>query len=239
MIVMPANSTGIVCGYLAGRYPGLLGHLFSPDAQRGPWPFMPYALDNGAFGAFTGNKPWDPVPWLELLMWAKNSGQAPRWILVPDVVGDRLATLRKWDAHALASRQFGWSLAFAAQDGMTFADVPADAEVVFLGGSTEWKLEALRPWCARFPRVHVGRVNGYRMLRLCEAAGAESCDGTGWFRGDAEQLRGLTTWLAETSGERPRGAQTSLSFDPFADVTEPGSTCSETERLAPCGDKKR
>ena len=135
MIVMPANSTGIVTGYLAGKYTGTLGHLFSPGAQRGPYPFMPYALDNGAYSAFTAKTAWDPVAWLELLIWAKNSGQAPRWVLVPDVVGDRAATLRKWDAHSLAASQFGWPLAFAAQDGMSPSDVPSDASVVFVGAA--------------------------------------------------------------------------------------------------------
>ncbi len=226
MIVMPANSTGIHCGYLAGRYPGLLGHLYSPGAQTGPYPWMPYALDNGAFGAFTSQRAWNRAGWGALLRWAADSGQAPRWTLVPDVVGDRDGTLRMWDEHAAFAAEMGWPLAFAAQDGMVFDDVPPQAEVVFLGGGTAWKLAALRPWCAYFPRIHVGRVNGYRMLRLCEAAGAESCDGTGWFRGDREQLRGLETWLAEVSGEKPRDDQTSLSFEPTAGPTELGSRSS-------------
>lgn len=213
MIVMPSNNTGIRIGILVGRYPGLIGHLYSPGGQTGPYVDVPYALDNGAFGAFARSKEWDPVPWLDLLIWARQSGQAPRWVLVPDVVGDRAATLRRWDAYATAAAQFGWPLAFAAQDGMTFDDVPRDAAVVFLGGGTEWKREAIAPWCARFPRVHVGRVNTYRWLRVCEAAGAESVDGTGWTRGDPEQWRGLEQWLAEASGAAARQEQTSLLGD--------------------------
>jgi len=235
VIVMPANSTGIVTGYLAGKYTGTLGHLFSPGAQRGPYPFMPYALDNGAYSAFTAKTAWDPVAWLELLIWAKNSGQAPRWVLVPDVVGDRAATLRKWDAHSLAASQFGWPLAFAAQDGMSPSDVPSDASVVFVGGSTEWKLDTLHMWCRSFPRVHIGRINTYRWLTVCERAGAESVDGTGWFRGDKEQLRGLEQWCAESTGQRPRVDQQSLFSDPTGDETGHGLKSCEITARAPVG----
>lgn len=36
---MPSNQTGISMGWLAGRYPGMLGHLYSPGAQVGPFPW--------------------------------------------------------------------------------------------------------------------------------------------------------------------------------------------------------
>lgn len=243
---MPSNTSGMAVGYLAGRYPGRLGHLFSPGAQRGPWPFMPYALDNGAFPAFSRRAVWEAKPYHELLAWAKDSGQAPLWALVPDVVGDAEGTLRAWDIHAERVAAMGWPLAFAAQDGMTFDDVPREAAVVFIGGSTEWKRQAVVPWCRRFPRVHVGRINTDKWLRFCEDAGAESVDGTGWFRGrlqgrvrlDTGQAKELTEWLAEVSGEKPRRPrQSSLSFDDFGTAVD-GSACCETAALAPAGGRK-
>lgn len=85
-------------------------------------------------------------------------------------------------------------MAFAAQDGMTPADVPSDADVVFVGGSTSWKWANLRMWTDNFPRVHVGRVNSRRLLEQAEQAGAESCDGTGWFR-DPERTAELEAYL--------------------------------------------
>jgi hypothetical protein len=153
---------------------------------------MPYALDNGAFPAHTKGVPWDEAAWLELLRWAQWSGQAPLWVLVPDVVGDRQATLDSWARYEEEVRERGFRPAFAVQDGMTFADAPGDA-VLFLGGSTDWKLGAIEPWCRAFPgRVHVGRVNTLDRLLLCWRAGAISVDGTGWFhRGQKAQLQKL------------------------------------------------
>lgn len=207
MILMPSNWSAGHLHYLAGKYPSLLGHLYSPAGQRGPYPWLPYALDNGAYAAWSRNRPFDMSAWLRLLDWAKQSGQAPRWVLIPDAVGDKDLTLYQWSQLAdQTRRQYGWPLAFAAQDGMTPGEIPADADVVFIGGSTDWKRQAIHPFSRAFSRVHVGRVNTYRWLRVCTDAGAESCDGTGWGRGDQQQLAGLIQWLQEESGEvhRPR-----------------------------------
>lgn len=209
-MVMPANNTGIQVGYLAGRFPGQLGHLFSPGGERGPFQFMPYALDNDAYGAFTQGREWDEAAWLVLLEWARISGQAPLWVLVPDVVGDRLRTLRKWEMYHHVLRLYGWPLAFAVQDGMEPRDVPSGADVVFVGGSTDFKWSTYRDWCATFPRVHIGRVNTYGQLCKCAQAGAESVDGTGWFRGDQRQYRGLLRFLEEQAGIRTPHVQGEL-----------------------------
>lgn len=211
MVIMLANNTGIQVGFLAGRFPGRIGHLFSPGAQRGPYPFVPYALDNGAYGAFTANREWDENAWCGLLEWARISGQKPLWTLVPDVVGNRVGTLRKWDMFHDVARRYKWPLAFAVQDGMRPKDVPKSAEVVFVGGSTDWKWSTVPLWCAHFPRVHVGRVNEYSKLWVCHNAGAESVDGTGWMREPGgRQYRGLVAYLEETSGERRKLKQEAL-----------------------------
>jgi hypothetical protein len=204
MVVMLANNTGIEVGYLAGKFPGSIGHLFSPGAQRGPFPFCKYALDNGVFAK---GPDWEPAAWIKMLEWAKLSGQSPLWNLVPDSVGDRDATLRKWDEYSPVARRYGWPLAFAVQDGMTHADVPKEAAVVFVGGSTEWKWNTYRDWCAAFPHVHIGRVNTYRRLYDCYDAGAASTDGTGFMRGNQRQKRGLVAFLEETRGLKKRVMQ--------------------------------
>lgn len=205
MIVMLASNTGIRAGYFAGRYPGRIGHLFSPGDQKGPFEFCDYSLDNGAFlGKWTLEK------WVKLLEWAKLSDKDPRWILVPDIVSDRDGTLALWREHSPLAARYGWPLAFAVQDGMTPKDVPANAEVVFVGGSTFWKWQSLPTWCKAFHRVHVGRVNTYRRLWTCHDNGAESIDGTGWLRGNQKQYRGLAAYLAESSGETKRAIQGTL-----------------------------
>lgn len=206
-MVMLANNTGVRTGYLAGRFPGKIGHLFSPGAQRGPFEFIQYSLDNGAFAR---RDDWDEAAWVKLLDWAKLSGQNPMWALVPDCVADREGTLKRWGKYSAVLSEYGWPLAFAVQDGMTTADVPQNAQVVFVGGSTEWKWQTLRAWCSNFPRVHVGRVNTYRRLWECHDAGAESIDGTGWMRGDQRQYRGLLAYLQESTGSRKRVLQIGL-----------------------------
>jgi hypothetical protein len=199
MIIMLSNQTGIVEGYLAAKYPGKVGHLFSPGGQRGPWDFMPYALDNGAFPAFTKKEEWDAGAWFNLLRWAQWSGQQPLWALVPDVVGDRVATLKKWEVFSPMVVERGFKPAFAVQDGMTFDDAP-DGCVLFLGGSTEWKCAAIPRWCEKFTgRVHVGRVNTIDRLLAAYRAGAISVDGTGWFH--KGQRAGLIKFLEETCSQ--------------------------------------
>lgn len=193
--VMPSNSGKALIHYLAGKHPGALGHLYAPGGQRGPFAWLPYALDNGAWPAFKNGRAWDGDAYGELLGWAERADAAPLWLLVPDKVGDRDETLRLWDAWYAPLARLGWPLAFAAQDGMTPADVPGEAEVIFVGGTYEWKWRAAPELCAAFPRVHVGRVNSPRRLWQLLEWGAESCDGTGWNMGDRTQTQGLVHFL--------------------------------------------
>lgn len=201
MIVMPSNNSSMHLGWLAGQYPGRIGWLLSPGGWRRPHRWMPYALDNDAFQAWIRSQSWDEVAYLEMLSKVAKEKLAPRWLLVPDVVANREATLERWHQWAPRLAKYGWPLAFAVQDGMTQDDVPRDATVVFVGGTTEWKWATIWDWCQNNERVHVARVNGYEGLWNCHDAGAESCDGTGWFRGDQEQLAGLENYLRESTSD--------------------------------------
>jgi hypothetical protein len=142
---------------------------------------MPYALDNDAFSAWKSGQAWDESAWKKLLAKAAAQPQGPMWALVPDVVANREATLANWNKYRGVVADYGWPLAFAVQDGMESGDVPREASVVFVGGSTRWKWRTARQWCANFPRVHIGRVR-VRKLQLAEEMGAESIDGTGFMR---------------------------------------------------------
>ncbi|MEQ1934666.1 MAG: hypothetical protein ABL962_12450 [Fimbriimonadaceae bacterium] len=200
---MPANNTHWLVHYWAGIY-GNLGHLYGPARTENPMPHLPYALDNGAFGAFTQKREWDAEAFVKHVERYAFHALRPQWCVVPDVVADREATLAKWSQWApVLMDRYHLSLALAVQDGMTIEDViPLDPapDIIFVGGSTEWKWETVPMWCASWSRVHVGRVNTGDALRICKKAGAESCDGTGWFRGRPEQIKQLGYFLCEQAG---------------------------------------
>lgn len=209
MIVMPSNNSGFVCGMIAGTFPRNVGHLFSTDSWRqnppepmAGLPTMPWALDNGAFPAWLQKRPWNESAYWERLEFCRMLPTKPLWVIVPDVVADRESTLRNWFRHYPTVRDMGYHCAFAAQDGMTPDDIPPGADCVFIGGTTEWKWANVARFCAAHPNVHVGRVNSERLLWQAYDAGAKSCDGTGWFRGDRKQLAGLVRFLTEITQGR-------------------------------------
>ena len=199
MIVMVSNQIGFRTHYLQGRYGGL-GLLLPPHGLNGVFPHLPYALDNGAFSSWKNEEPWMEEKFRKALVYCYEAPRQPRWVVVPDVVTDAEATFRMWDEWAPIVSEKGFSLAFAVQDGMTPEMVNrsnVDPEVIFVGGSTEFKWSTLAAWTDNFPRVHVGRVNGLRDLMRCHKKGVESCDGTGFFRGRRGQLYELITYLRE------------------------------------------
>lgn len=210
MIVMPANATGWFWHALA-RETGRLGHLYSPGAQRGPWPWFPYALDNGAFSCWDRTKnafddeKWriTEAAWQRLLFWAAAAPRRPMWAIVPDVPGDAQRTLDRWSQ--LAGTLGDLPIAIAVQDGLEPSHVKAlkvQPQVVAVGGTTEWKWATWTKWVQAFPRVHVLRVNAPTKLEELEAGGVESCDGTGWNRGDRKQTAGLEEWARAKANPR-------------------------------------
>ena len=213
MMIMPANHSSPMIHSWAGKPPGKMGWLIGPSAmpktKLRPW--MPFALDNDAFSAWSKKREWDVHMWLTMMGQVKVSGLVPRWALVPDVVADRDGTLEKWEKYSPIAAQFGWDLAFAVQDGMTPADLP-DNCVVFVGGTTDWKWQNLPMWTETGRRVHVGRVNEINKVLWCEELGVESVDGTGWMRGtDAgRQARDLAAWVEGTSTIKSYGDPSDL-----------------------------
>lgn len=188
-MMLLSGQSNRVWHYLAGKFPGSVGVLLSPSYWKkvpiDPW--MPFVLDNGAFIAWRDGVPWDVLAWRDMLAHVKMRGIDPLWVAVPDVVGNKDATIQKWDLYASEVRLKGWRAAFCAQDGMTPSDVPSDAEVIFIGGTDRWKFPNLGRWTRNFPRVHCARVNAPEMFEACEREGCESIDGTGWFMDPSRQ----------------------------------------------------
>jgi len=170
--------------YWCGKYPGSVGVLIGPSyKQRVPvdaW--MPFVLDNDAFTCWRDKTPWNVEAWRTMLQWIRMTRLTPLWAAIPDVVGNREATIANWPRYRDEIQSLGWPTAFCVQDGMTPVDVPSDADVVFVGGTDRWKFPNLSMWCENFPRVHCARVNAPEMIYSCSNLGCESIDGTGWFR---------------------------------------------------------
>ena len=210
MIVMPSNCAKGIVHYWAGQgYP--IGWLFTPNSSRTPVPWLPYAVDNGRFAVWSSGKQWHERDFLSLLDLYNVAQQKPRFVNVPDEVGDADETKRMWDKwYPVLTQSYDLTWSFCVQDGMTPDDVPAEASIVFVGGTMEWKLRNLTMWTDSFDRVHVGAVNTLKNLLRCRELGVESCDGTGWFR-SPKMTDALIKYFQINAGEIELPDQMTLS----------------------------
>jgi hypothetical protein len=189
----------------AASWSGELGLLIQPDnsyhlkIDR----FEAWAADNGCFAS-----KWDETKWWGWLrdvaahaakgadLTCEITGETFHedllatclFAVAPDVVGDAEATLKKSRPWLSKIRDLGLPVAFVAQDGSEDLDanlIPwGEFDVLFLGGSTEFKLDpdragkVTREAVRRGIPVHMGRVNSAKRLKLAEAWGCETADGT-------------------------------------------------------------
>lgn len=189
-VVMVSNLYKLA-GKLLQKFPGRIGMMLGPGQSWTDPRGIPYAYDNGRFPIWNRGGAWDELLWLDSLRKSVANTIRPLWIVVPDVVANREATIKEWNERAPELEQFGPPLAIAVQDGMTPTDIHSldiQPTVIFVGGSTTWKWRNLQRWCDEFPRVHIGRVNTYGLLWKADRAGAESSDGTGWWH-DKQQAQ--------------------------------------------------
>lgn len=209
MITLVAANSNPLLHYLSGKYPLKIGWMVSPATKFfEPRKWLPYAIDNGKYAAYSAKTEWDENGFFEFLDKYQYQKYKPDWVVVPDEVGNRDKTLWNWTQYERRIRMYKWRLAFVVQDGMTPNDVPDSADIVFVGGSTKWKWRNVALFCATFPRVHVGRVNSGEKLEYCERVGAESVDGSGFFReGDGPRVNELVDFV---SGIRRHGDQKQL-----------------------------
>lgn len=198
MTVMVAANSNRLLRVLASINPGAIGWMLSPATGfKQPVEWLPYAVDNGKFAAHRNNQPWNINHFFSILDRCRISPNKPRWIVVPDEILNAEATKRLWRDYRSELMRYGWPLAFVAQDGMVPRDVPRNADVVFIGGSTNWKWRNVAHFAATFPRVHVGRVNWHDKLEYCSRLGIESVDGSGFFRqGDGPRVQQLVEFIS-------------------------------------------
>jgi len=161
---------------------GWLGCMTTPaQGQTVPDGAM-WAADNGRFGkGWPGLDLW--FAWLSVMV--KRHGTARcLFALAPDVPFDAEGTLAESLPWLPRIRQLGVPAAFAAQDGCEELGVPwGQFDVLFLAGTTEWKLGPSAERLARHATdlgkpVHMGRVNSWRRFALAEWFGCSTADGT-------------------------------------------------------------
>jgi hypothetical protein len=182
-----------------------IGLLVTPDTGYLPQiPAFPYhAADNGCF-----NHPErSPEQFLRWLKRVPVGLFAP----APDVVGDAQLTLERSRPILPLIRDLGWPAAFVAQDGIEHTEIPWEGfDVLFLGGTTKFKLgpvarEFARQAKLKDKRVHMGRVNSFKRLKLAQEWGCDTVDGTFLAFGPQVNLPKLLKWLERIKGVTPCG----------------------------------
>jgi hypothetical protein len=176
---------------------GRLGAIVTPKQGNRLPDVQFWIADNGCFGqGYPGDTRW--MSWLRELPYDRASCE---FATAPDVVGDAAATLTRSVPWLEPIRAAGYPAAFVAQDGLTIAATPWDEfDVLFLGGSTSWKLgpdaRALAEHARELSkRVHCGRVNSWKRLAYVESIGCTSADGTYLTYGPDMNLPKLLAWL--------------------------------------------
>lgn len=142
---------------------------------------MPYAIDNGAWTAFSKGLPWDEDRFRRVV---ETHGARADFVVVPDIVTGGLASLKFTERWLPKLEHLALRL-IAVQDGMAPWDVApflGRGIGLFVGGSTEWKWASLPHWGFLARRtgsyLHVGRVNTTRRILECIRVGAHSFDGS-------------------------------------------------------------
>lgn len=218
---------------VAGVFWGDLGLLVQPGnsyhlkIDR----FAFWAADNGCFSPsgkeFNAAEWWAWLEGLEAatsgLDWSRhelegageeyNAASTCLFATAPDVVGDAEATLERSRPWLSKIRALGLPVAFVAQDGAELEPdrlIPwGEFDVLFLGGSTEWKEDPERAGLlTRLARergipVHMGRVNSARRFALAASWDCETADGTLLAFGSAQNIHRPIKWFdAENFGNR-------------------------------------
>lgn len=180
---------------------GQLGCITTPG-QRNIIPARAdVCADNGAFGSsYVGDDRW--YDWLGTLPLDQV-----RFAVAPDVPFEAAATLERSTPWLPRIRALGIAAALVAQDGLETLDVPwPDFDVLFLGGTTAWKLgpaaaELARAAQRRGKPVHMGRVNSAKRMRYARHLGCASVDGTFLTFGPDRRLPDVLAWLHESNDQ--------------------------------------
>lgn len=192
-----------------GRFTGIHDNGISQMIRGG----FAWAADNrmftGAFREFSNRKAygrghklgwWD---WLTLMLEVRETC---KFVVIPDVIRDANATIKRFPDYAPRIKAMGYPVAFVAQDGQENLPLPDDYDALFIGGSTNWKLglgakRLMLEAKARGKWVHMGRVNSRSRIAYCRSLGIDSVDGTHVIYEPDKAIERIKSWMTEPNYE--------------------------------------
>lgn len=175
---------------------GLLDCIDTPRQGNVALEGATWCADNGCF-----SDKWVEAEWWTWLQNNAYRADSCAFAVAPDVVADAAATLDRSLPWLPRIRALGYPTAFVIQDGQEDLPMPwDDFDVVFIGGSTGWKLgrharALVAEAKARGKWVHMGRVNSEKRMRYADAIGCDSVDGTYIAYGPDTNLPDVLAWL--------------------------------------------
>ncbi len=149
-----------------------------------------FAIDNGAYGAWSSGQPWNERRFLHILNRVLEGGHRPDFVAVPDIVAGGLESLR-FSVDYIGSLPPHLPYYLVVQDGMGPDDVVPELarfRGIFVGGTMAWKLRTAPAWVELAHRhrifCHIGRVGPWHRILWASNIGADSIDSTTWVRQD-------------------------------------------------------
>lgn len=176
---------------------GTLGYIDTPGQGNARPPGVTWCADNGAY-----SDNWDETAWWAFLHNNADHAASCAFAVAPDVVGDAWRTHCRSLPWLSKIRALGYPVAYVAQDGIDRHPMMPwhDFDVLFLGGTTEFKLGPIaRHYTAEAKAhgklVHMGRVNSKRRFEYAKSIGCDSVDGTFLTYGPDKLLPELLSWI--------------------------------------------
>jgi len=207
---IPIYLSGAIRQEIAGREE--FGYMRTPKMGNRPVEGSVWFADNGCFSS-KGEREFKLD---EYLTWLRSQDEKTcLGATAPDKVGQAVETVKRSRPVLPLLRQIGYAASFVAQDGLSVnseGSLVAKSEteelsiswdefdVLFIGGSTEYKLGAtlaavVKEAKSRGKWVHMGRVNSFKRWLYAASIECDSVDGTFLAFGPVKNLLRMQVWI--------------------------------------------
>lgn len=207
MLALLPNSPRVIPSHLAD--PARIGFLITPSASRrthqDTLSRYAWAVDCEMYAVWKTGREFDVSRYFRFLESIRDYPGRCLFVVVPDYPGDSERTLENYELLAPRLREFGFPLAFAAQDGLIELPSELDYDCLFVGGTNAYRFSGnlypvVQQAKAEGKWVHFGRANTRRGIEIAARLGADSFDGTKSAI-DQKDLRGVLAWSEATSSQ--------------------------------------